>query len=171
MVQELVDLRASIAAGNYEDALAIIDDLEGMSKKAILRNIASFLVRLLIHLIKNQVEGRLTNSWVASITDSIVEIKNLNLKENKKSYYLKVDEWDDFLEEAFARAIAPASVEIDNGKYTPMQLLELVDTNQVINIAQKLLALTYNYSAKDLPTIIYQQLTELPGGEVWFSGR
>ncbi len=55
-----------------------------MSKKAILETIQSFLVRLLIHLIKNQVEQLLTNSWAVSIRDSIIKIKSLNLKDNKK---------------------------------------------------------------------------------------
>lgn len=67
MTQELADLRASILQGRYADALAIVDELEGMSQQAILRNIESFLVRMRIHLIKNQVEQRLTNSWAASI--------------------------------------------------------------------------------------------------------
>jgi len=38
---------------------------------------------LCVHLIKNQIEQRLTNSWVASISDSIRQIKKLNLKDNK----------------------------------------------------------------------------------------
>ncbi len=52
MVQELIDLRQSIVEGRYQDALDIVDELEGMGKQAILRNIESFLVRLLVHLIK-----------------------------------------------------------------------------------------------------------------------
>jgi hypothetical protein len=54
MTQKLVDLRASILERRYEDALAIVDELEGMSKKAILRAIKSFVVRMLIHLIKTK---------------------------------------------------------------------------------------------------------------------
>ncbi|MGA9382827.1 MAG: hypothetical protein WBV73_29040 [Phormidium sp.] len=52
MTQELIDLRNSILAGRYEDALAIVDELEGMSRQAILRNIQSYLKILLIYLIK-----------------------------------------------------------------------------------------------------------------------
>ena len=55
MTQELMDLRNSILEQRLEDALAIVDELEGMSKQAILRNIESFLVRMLIHLIKYQI--------------------------------------------------------------------------------------------------------------------
>lgn len=50
MTQELVDLRASILEGRYSDALAIADELEGMSKKEILRKIKAFLRVLVIHL-------------------------------------------------------------------------------------------------------------------------
>jgi len=55
MTEELMDLRTSILEGRYMDALAIVDELEVISKQAVLRNIESFLIRMLIHLIKNQV--------------------------------------------------------------------------------------------------------------------
>ena len=44
MVQELIDLRQSIVEGRYQDALDIVDQLEGMGKQAILGNIESFLL-------------------------------------------------------------------------------------------------------------------------------
>ena len=142
-----------------------------MSKQAILRNIESFLVRLLLHLIKNQIEQRLTNSWVASISDSLRQIQKLNLKANKTSYYIKQDEWEPFLEEAIEAAIRPASVEVMEGAYNSFQLSELVDRTQIIITAQRLLDLTYEYSAKLLPEIIDKSLAKLPGGEEWKEGK
>src|ERR671932_2739802 len=171
MTQELIDLRISILEGRYADALAIVDELEGMSKQAILRNIDSFLVRMLVHLIKNQIEQRLTNSWVASISDSLRQIQKLNLKENKTSYYIKQDEWEPFLEEAIEAAIRPASVEVMDGAYNSFQLSELVDRTEIIMTAQRLLDLTYEHSAKTLPAIIDENLVQLPGGEEWKEGR
>ncbi len=171
MTQELIDLRTSILEGRYEDALAIVDELEGISKQAIIGNIQSFLDRMMMHLIKNQVEQRLTNSWAASIADSILKIKRLNLKENKTSYYIKEDEWDEMLEESIKAAIISASVEVMNGQLSPIQLSQLVDKSQVINNAKALLALIYVHSTRDLPDIIPTQLTELPGGEDWKEGR
>ncbi len=103
-----------------------------MSKKAILEKIQSFLVRLVIHLIKNQVEQRLTNSWAVSIRDSIVKIQSLNLKDNKKSYYIKEQEWQDSLEEALDDAIFVASIEVFEGKYNPFQQLQPNDHNLYI---------------------------------------
>ncbi|MFB2921874.1 MULTISPECIES: DUF29 family protein [Aerosakkonema] len=167
MTQELTDLRNCILEKRYEDALILIDELEGMSRQAILRNIQSFLDRMTIHLIKNQIEQRLTNSWVASISDSIVQIKRLNLKENKTSYYVKADEWELMLEEAIANAIRPASAELLNGRLKPSQVSQMLDNAKLMAKAKQLLALTYEYSATDLPDIIDEYLIELPGGQDW----
>ncbi len=172
MTQELTDLRNSILQGRYADALAIVDELEGMSKQAILRNIKSYINILLIHLIKNQVEHRLTNSWVASIRNSIREIKNLNIKDNNKSYYVNQDEWETLIEEEVIEdAIADASLEVMNGKYSQFQLADIIDRTKLIENALQFLALTYSYSAKELPAIVTKTLTKLPGGEDWKAGR
>jgi superfamily II helicase len=171
MTQELIDLRNSILEGRYEDALQIVDELEGMSKQAILRNIESFLTRMLVHLIKNQIEKRLTNSWVASICDSIRQIQKLNLKDNKKSYYIQADEWQTFLEDALGDAIRPASVEVLEGKLTPSQLSRMIDREQILQVSKKLLALTYYHKPSELLDRLDAYLTQLPGGEAWQSGQ
>ena len=171
MVQELIDLRQSILEERYQDALAIIDELEGMGKQAILRNIETYLVRLLIHLLKNQIEKRLTNSWAASITDSIRQIKKLNLKDNKKSHYIKEDEWSEYLEEAIEVAIVEASIEVSGGMYNPIQLAEMINNQQIINLASSLINLTYQHSAKDLISIVRESFTDLPGGKEWLERR
>ncbi|ALF56255.1 hypothetical protein ACX27_04835 [Nostoc piscinale CENA21] len=166
MTQELRDLRNSILQGRYEDALAIVDELEGMSKQAILRNIQSYLKILLIHLIKNQVEKRLTNSWVASIRNSVREIQKINIKDNKKSYYVNQDEWECLIEEEVIEdAIADASLEVMNGAYNQFQLADLVNRQELMQKAVELLLLTYTYSPKELPRIVAEKLIQLPGAE------
>ncbi|MDF0552937.1 DUF29 family protein [Kamptonema sp. UHCC 0994] len=167
MVQELIDLRNCILESRYDDALAIVDELEGMSKQATLRNIGSFLLILLIHLIKNQVEQRLTNSWAASIANSVRGIKKLNLKDNKTSYYINVDEWEPFLEDELEAAIREASREVLEGKLSRVQLSQRVDRGQIILIANKFLYLTYSYSRQELEDAIDEYLSRLPGGEDW----
>jgi hypothetical protein len=169
MTQELLDLRLSILAGRYDDALMLVDELEGMSKQAILRNIESFLVRLFMHLIKNQVEQRLTNFWIASISDSIVEIAKLNRKDNKTSYYIAVDAWDPYLEEAIEAAIRPASVEVLDGHLRPQQLSGRLDRAQLLTTAHQLLGLVYTVPRKQLPDAINRILFHLPGGSDWLS--
>ncbi|MGA9382023.1 MAG: DUF29 family protein [Phormidium sp.] len=169
MVQELIDLRASILAGRYEEALTLIDELEAMGKQAIIRNIETFLIRLMIHLIKNQIEQRLTNSWANSISDSIVQIKKLNIKDNKTSYYINSDEWQSYLEAAIKLAIRPASLEIFNGQLKAKQISDRLDLSQLITTAKTMLDLTYKYAAEDLPDQIDVILAELPGGEDWLT--
>ncbi|MBE9237408.1 DUF29 family protein [Anabaena aphanizomenioides LEGE 00250] len=171
MTQELTDLRNSILAGKYEDALAIVDELEGMSKQAIFRNIQSFLRVLLIHLIKNQIEQRLTNSLAASIENAILEIKKLNMKENKKSYYINNDEWGEILTDALESAIRPATLEVMNGKFNRKQLSQLLNKEQLILTATELLEFTYNYQIRELPDIIDEYLGKLPSGENWQLGK
>jgi hypothetical protein len=171
MVQELIDLRQSIVEGRYQDALDIVDELEGMGKQAILRNLESFLVRLLIHLIKNQVEKRLTNSWAASISDSIRQIKKLNLKDNKKSYYIQQNDWSEYLAEALEVAILEASIEVSGGVYTPIQLEEIVNQKQITEIALSLIDLTYQYSVQDLLSVVRKYFINLPGGKEWLERR
>lgn len=167
MTQELAELRTSILSGRYDEALMLVDELEEMSKKAILQKIESFLVRMLIHLIKNQVEQRLTNSWAASIRDSVLKIQGLNLKDNKTAYYIKQEEWTDNLERAFKDAIYEASVEVSNGIYKPRQLREIVDKTQIMNAANQLISLTYSHSDDSLRDVIDEEFTQLPGGEDW----
>jgi ABC-type antimicrobial peptide transport system permease subunit len=170
MTQELVDLKNSIREGRYADALMIVDELEGMSKQANLRQLKSFLRIMLIHLIKNQLEQRLTNSWAASIRNAIREIKSINIKDNKKSYYINQDEWSTFIEEEVIEdAIADASLEVLNGKFTRSQLSAILDRNQILTTATGFLALTYTYSAKELPAIMDDYLAQLPGGQDWIS--
>ena len=171
MTQELINLRTYIQEGRYADALIIVDELEGMSKQAILRNLQAYLRILLIHLIKNQLEQRLTNSWVASIRNSLIEIKKLNLKDNKNSYYINLTEWDIYIEDEIEVAVPDASVEVLNGIYNEFQLTEMVDKNQIIQTALKFLTLTYSYSVKELPAVVAETLTQLPGGEDWKAGR
>lgn len=170
MTQELIDLRKSILEGRYADALAIVDELEGMSKQAILRSIQAYLNILLIHLIKNQVEQRLTSSWANSIRNSIRQIKKLNIKDNKTSYYINLDEWENLIEEEVMEdAIADASEEVMNGKYTRSQLSAMLNKNQIITTATSFLALTYTYSPKELPAIMDDYLSRLAGGENWIN--
>jgi hypothetical protein len=171
MTQELIDLRTSILEGRYEDALSLVDELEWMSKQGILLNIQSFVLRLILHLIKNHVEQRLTNSWAASISDSLRKIQKLNLKRNKTSYYIKPDEWDEILEEEFESAIDAASVEVHQGAYSPFQLSDMIDKSEIFLTAKNLLNLTYQHSSKTLPGIVKENLALLPGGQDWKAGN
>ena len=74
-MEELAQLRQLLVAGNTIEEIALIDELEKMSKKTIIRNIESYLVLLLAHLIKHQ--------WVEEQNPR----KRLIKKESKIEHY------------------------------------------------------------------------------------
>jgi len=164
MTQELLDLRVAIQEGRTHDALLLIDELEEMSRQSRILNIESYLERMLVHLIKNQAEQRLPKSWMISIRDSVIDISRLNLQANKRAYYIRLDEWTEYLEFTYPVAITKASDEAFEGRYTPKELAERVDSKEVYATAKLLLALTYNYrNSADLVQGILLELALLPG--------
>ncbi len=167
MIQELEELQHSIVEGRIPDALALIEELDGMSRRAIISTIESFIKRMLVHLIKNQTEQRITNSWASSIQDSVVHIQKLNQQGNKKTFYIRQDDWYDLIDESFELALFEASTEAFGGVYTPFELSEKIDKHKVIETAMSFIQLTYNYSGKSLPPAIQEFLIRLPGGEGW----
>jgi hypothetical protein len=163
-MEELAELRNNIIAGKYSDALAIIDELEEMSRRDIIRKIESYLIRLLAHLIKNQLEERFTNSWIASIRDSVRQIAKLNQR-SKNSYYIKQADWQPYLEEAIEAAIDDAAVEVFGGALKPSQVSARVNHQQILAIALDLLEFTYDNSGKQLSDKVNTVLQTLPEGE------
>jgi hypothetical protein len=59
----------------------------------------------------------MTGSLRGSIFNSLLGIRRKNLKGNNKSYYLKKYEWEFYLEEAFAEAIALAAEQTLGGRF------------------------------------------------------
>ena len=62
-MEELLTLRELLIKGDMSGALAIVDELEEMSRDDKINNIRSYAVVLLMHLIKQQAENRTTRSW------------------------------------------------------------------------------------------------------------
>ncbi|MGK7896621.1 MAG: DUF29 family protein [Xenococcus sp. (in: cyanobacteria)] len=158
-MEELAQLRPLLIAGNTTQAIALIDELEEMSGKAIIRNIESYLVLLLAHLIKHQAEQRMTNSWLASIVNAAVGIKKLNLRD-KNSHYIKENEWNNYLEEAIELACLEAAKEAFGGIYSVEQLSTRFDRDRVMQTGLKLLQLTYQEETKKLPQTIREFLSD-----------
>ncbi|MCT7952630.1 hypothetical protein NG798_22795 [Ancylothrix sp. C2] len=167
MTQELRNLRNSILEGRYDDALSIVDELESMSKEDKINNIQSYVIRILIHLIKIHIEQRLTNSGRALISQSVNRIKRLNLKDSKNSYYLKPGEWEKMLKNSIEESIDLASVEVLDGTLKPERISELIDKNQILETAQQFLYLTYECSGNELTQIIRHKLAQLSSVKKW----
>src|SRR5215471_21462924 len=77
-MEELDELRQAIEAGDYDQALAILDELDAMSRDDKITKVMSYMRVLLVHLIKQIAEQRSTRSWEESIAESLDRIIMLN---------------------------------------------------------------------------------------------
>ncbi len=139
---EIEELREKIKAQDYIGALQIIDEIDEMSKEDKLNKIYSYMVILLLHLIKQQAEQRTTSSWDRSIFNSIDNINRTNKRRKAGGYYANSDVLQEIIDEAYPRAIKEASFEAFEGKLTVDQLEEKVDCDFIKKEA--ILLLEYN---------------------------
>ncbi|MEN9870010.1 MAG: hypothetical protein RLZZ171_993 [Cyanobacteriota bacterium] len=130
-MEELLELRKCILNQNYTEALLIVDELEEMSKDDKIAKIKSYLIILLIHLIKQEAEKRNTRSWQNSILNSIEGIQETNKRRRSKGYYLNDEELTEAIESVFARAVRTASEEAFEGIYSDRELLAKFDRDKV----------------------------------------
>lgn len=140
-MEELLELKALLLKGDIKGSLAIVEDLEEMGRKGIIKTIRSYAVILLLHLIKQQAENRSTRSWEVSIRNSVREIQRENRRRKAGGYYLTAEELKEVLEEAYLNAIDAASLEVAEGRYEVEELERLVDKQQVLDLAWDLIAL------------------------------
>ncbi len=155
-MEELLQLKNYLLAKNYEAAIAIVDELETMSRQDKINTLESYLTVLLIHLIKIQVEKRVTKSWLVSIRNSIYEIKRRN-RLGRKSHYIKLGEWLEHFDEVISEAIVDAASEIFEG-------IEVKELRDRINFAElqkqtwELLELTYsNKNSEEIKKYLEQK--------------
>ena len=138
-MEELLELKDLLLKGDISGAIAIIEDLEEMSKNDIINALRSYAVILLLHLIKQQAENRTTRSWEVSIRNSVREIQRRNKRRKAAGYYLTSEELVEILEEAYLNAIDEASLEVEQGHYLPDELEKLVNKEEILNRALALI--------------------------------
>lgn len=130
-MEELIELRQSIIAGNYTKALQVIDELEEMSVEDKLNKMYSYMVILLLHLIKQQAEQKTTRSWKNSIVNSAEQINRVNKRRKSGGYYARKEDLQEIIDEAFPRALRDAALEAFGGAYQEEQLLEMIDVAKI----------------------------------------
>jgi len=86
-MEELFTLKELLLQGDVKGALAIVKELEEMSRDDKISAISSYAVILLLHLIKQHAEKRSMRSWKVSIRNSIRMIQNKNKRRQAGSYY------------------------------------------------------------------------------------
>jgi hypothetical protein len=140
-MEELLELKSLLLKGDTQGALAIVEELEEMSRDDKINNISSYGVILLLHLIKQQAENRTTRSWDVSIRNSVRQIQTKNKRRKAGGYYLTPEELRLALEEAYPTAIDQASLEVEEGRYEPEELAHKVNPESLINQALTLIVL------------------------------
>ncbi|GAL95668.1 MAG: DUF29 family protein [Microcystis wesenbergii TW10] len=134
-MEELLELKALLLKGDIKGSLAIVEELEDMSKNGIISTIRSYAVILLLHLIKQQAENRTTRSWDVSIRNSVREIQRQNKRRKAAGYYLSDQELTDTLNDAYLNALDAASLEVEAGRYQSEQIEAIIDKNKLISTA------------------------------------
>ncbi|MBE9171418.1 DUF29 family protein [Pleurocapsales cyanobacterium LEGE 06147] len=160
MTQELIELREAILRQDTQAALEIVQELETMGREDKIINIESYLVILLVHLLKIQIEKRITNSWRSSILNSLLRIQRLNKMGNKKTPYIKAREWENYLREVLPEVYLKASSEINEGAYSDEELEQLADEEKLIEETVSLLDLTFDRSPDILKKLASQALRQ-----------
>ncbi|MBE9146481.1 DUF29 family protein [Planktothrix mougeotii] len=138
-MEEILTLKELLLKGDIPGSLAVVEELEEMGRKDIIKTIRSYAIVLLIHLIKRQVENRTTRSWDVSIQNAIFEIKDENKRPRSQSYYLSPEELEEVLEVAYKQAINKASLEVLEGIYQAKELEKLANKEEILKQAMELI--------------------------------
>ena len=132
---ELIELRKKIEEQDYPGALKIVDRLEEMSVEDKLNKIESYMVILLMHLIKQKAEQRTTSSWNRFISNSVKGINKTNKCRKSGGYYAKPELIATMLAETFDDAIEKASYEAFEGKLSIEELAMKINRQDIISKA------------------------------------
>lgn len=117
-MEELLELKQLLQQGEISSALTVVEELEEMGRKAIERNIRSYIKILLLHLIKKQIEQRTTKSWEVSIRNAAREIKDINSRPKGRGNYLTDEDLVEIIHSCILPAIEKATLEIAEGVYS-----------------------------------------------------
>lgn len=130
-MEELETLRKLIEEQDYAGALTLIDEMDEMAKDDKIAKVESFLAVLLIHLIKQKAESRLTSSWQRSINHALFGIFKANKRRSAGGFYLKPEELKAAIDESFSFSLKEAAEEAFGGAYNAEQLLAMVDAERI----------------------------------------
>lgn len=126
-MEELLELRSHIEQGRYAQALALIGEMEEMSRDDKINKIESFLHILLLHLIKQHAERRSTRSWEVSIKNAADGVNRVNKRRKAGGYYLTRDELKESIDEIYPSSLRQASLEAFEGRFSDVELAAQFD--------------------------------------------
>ena len=138
-MEELLTLKELLHQGKVDEALLIVEELEEMSKSDKLNKIFSYAIILLMHLIKQEAEKRLTRSWQLSIRNSVKQIQRTNKRHKAKGNYLTEAELAETIADAYELALEKAALEAFEGRYETEEIAEMVEEQLIIARAMDLI--------------------------------
>ena len=131
-MEELWELRQALEVGDIQTALAIVDEMDEMSRDDKIQKIASYMRVLLVHKIKQAVEGRSAKSWDVSIRHALRQIVAVNKRRKGGGWYLHDDDLAACLAEIYESALDWASLEVHEGVYSTEELATMHDREAVL---------------------------------------
>jgi hypothetical protein len=134
-MEELLELRELVRNGRYDEALALIAEMEEMSRDDKITKIVSFAEILLLHLIKRVLEHWTTRSWDLSIWNAANHIMRINRRRKTGGVYVQDDDLKDAVSEAFQPALRRAALEVLDGRYTVRELSQLCRREEIVQEA------------------------------------
>ena len=138
-MEELLELKNLLLAGNVPDALILVEEMTEMSKDDKINKIFSFSIIVLLHLIKQQAEKRSTRLWETSISNSVRQIQRINQRRKTGGNYLTSEELKETLDDAYSSALRQGALEAFEGIYKPEEIEAMIDKNKIINQALELI--------------------------------
>ncbi len=130
-MEELLELRQLLEAGHLPEAMLLLDEMDEMAKDDKINKIESYLMILLLHLIKQQAEKRTTRSWNLSIRNATHDIMRSWKRRKSGGYYLTEQELRAAIGEAFDYALGRAAVEAFGGSYSEKQLAGMIEPDRI----------------------------------------
>ena len=131
-MEELWDIRRALEAGDVQVALALVDEMEEMSRDDKVQKVASYMRVLLVHRIKQEVEGRSTKSWDVSIRHALRQIATVNKRRQAGGWYLSDESLSELLAETYESALDWASLEVHEGIHGADELARLHDREALL---------------------------------------
>lgn len=134
-MEELWELRQALEAGDMQAAIALVDEMEEMSRDDKIQKLASYMRVLLVHTIKQAVEDRSTKSWEVSIRHALRQIATVNKRRKAGGWYLNDDDLFALLADVCESALDWASLEAHEGIYSTEDLATMYDREAVLTAA------------------------------------
>ncbi len=145
-MEELLELRRYVEQQRYAEALALIAEMEEMSREDKINKIYSYMEILLLHLIKQslprsigEAEKRTTRSWELSLRNAVRQIVRVNKRQKSGGTYLGESDLREIIAQAYQPALERAALEAFEGRYDDQELGQQVNREKIERKALELI--------------------------------